>query len=297
MAGLMTKVNRRDSNINPEGRRSRPTQEGFAQQRASVFGRNARLPSLAGPLMSRQTGAALRNHIQGALRRSEPKSFIEKCQCWKVPYPVQTKQVVDYSKYGNKQSYTFIYNRCVQHELYCPVCDFFFHTINDYHFHLANNDQLKPIEKMIIKAKDKIKQIHFEKAQMAKVEDEVERHRSSVMMKSMSINRKTSNIGSLAALSKFQQLSKHHALGLYQKEKEEPKEEKRNTFTMDQKRRKYYDVEISGPELRNKKKELNRLRKELYDLQADMEDLGMKRKLARIRGSLRKDSLNIRKKL
>ena len=45
----------------------------------------------------------------------------------------------------------------MQHELYCPVCDFFFHSINDYHFHLANNDQLKPIEKMIIKAKDKVK--------------------------------------------------------------------------------------------------------------------------------------------
>jgi len=297
MAGMRREpsTNRRESNAGYEGpRRSRGMDSvAFGQQRPSVFGRNARLPSIAGPLLSRQTGAALRNNIQGFLsKRQEPKLFIEKCQLWKVPDPIQTETVVNYQKYDKKQSYTFIYSRCDDYEIYCPACDFFFHSNDDYHFHLTQVEQVKPIKRMIIKTKDKIKQMNFEKLQFTKNEDidNEEDERNSVLVRS-SVNRRESTFSQMQTLSKFQ-LGKQSFGGFGQiKEKEEPKEEKKNVFRLDKKLRRYYNVEIGGDDLKNNKNKLNQLRRELYDLQLEMENIGVKRKLAKIRHSIRKDSL------
>ena len=110
-------------------------------------------------------------HSKGRLNCKPGTLGINRCQLWRMPVPDRVHDP-RFAKKSQKFIYENFYFEHSKVDLFCPNCNMFFHTLDDYHSHLLMMDAITPLmesyesykkENSAIKAQTRRMSLHLNK--------------------------------------------------------------------------------------------------------------------------------------
>jgi len=172
-------------------------------------------------------------------RRTEGHTFITQCQAWRLP---NRQLMSEYQHTTNRQLY---FNDYTSFEYYCPACNLFFDSLNNYHIHIVQREMVKPVDKAIEKALTLIQQNE------AELMNEERAH-----SRAQSIRESTHQGGRMSSMRIRQ--TQHQ-----QQRKRETKTENKlkNNFVLDEKR-KWFDANANMDAINARRDKLTKLSKQ-----------------------------------